>query len=81
VTPALSTATVSTAGLLPIADVPLRYRLATLCHTVTAGDPTLFAYWRFDDGNGTVAIDEEGHYSGTFGAWTTEPLWVPSSAF
>ena len=54
---------------------------ANMSQVVSAGDPTLFAYWRFDDGTGTTALDEEGHYSGGFGVWTTSPLWVPSSAF
>jgi hypothetical protein len=53
----------------------------TMSHTVSAGDPTLFAYWRFDDGTGTTAIDEEGHYPGGFPVGFPDPLWVPSSAF
>jgi hypothetical protein len=52
-----------------------------MSQTVSAGDPTLFAYWRFDDGAGTLATDLKGHYPGVFGGASTLPLWVPSSAF
>lgn len=51
---------------------------ANMSHTVSPSDPSLLAYWRFDDGAGTTASDEESHHPGTL---VTGPQWVVSTAF
>jgi hypothetical protein len=51
---------------------------ANMSHTVTPSDPSLLAYWRFDDGAGGTANDEEGHHPGSL---VTGPVWVVSTAF
>jgi hypothetical protein len=51
---------------------------ANMSHTVSPSDPSLLAYWRFDDGTGGTASDEEGHYPASLVAG---PQWVVSTAF
>jgi hypothetical protein len=51
---------------------------ANMAHTVSPSDPGLLAYWRFDDGTGTIASDEENLYPGTLVAG---PVWVAQTAF
>ena len=50
----------------------------TMSTTVPPSSAGLFAYWRFDDGAGTTAADEEGGHPGTLVA---NPAWVKSTAF
>jgi hypothetical protein len=51
---------------------------AAMDETINPSDATLVSYWRFDDGSGLTASDEEGRYPGTLVAG---PVWVPSTAF
>ena len=51
---------------------------ASISTTVTPADSMLLAYWRFDDGSGLTASDEEGKYPGTLVAG---PVWIVSTAF
>lgn len=51
---------------------------ANMSQTVSPSDPGLLAYWRFDDGAGLVASDEENLYPGTL---VDGPVWVVSTAF
>ena len=51
---------------------------ATMNETVDPSDSTLLSYWRFDDGSGLAASDEEGRYPGTLVAG---PVWVTLTAF
>jgi hypothetical protein len=46
--------------------------------TVPPTSPTLFAYWRFDEGSGSKANDQETGYPGTL---VSNPTWVMSTAF
>ena len=40
-----------------------------------AADPDLAAYWKFDDGSGTTAVDSSGN--GNDGVFVGDPQWVP----
>lgn len=51
----------------------------TMSATVPPATPGLYAYWRFDEGTGTIAADEESDaHPGTL---VSSPEWVASTAF
>ncbi len=51
---------------------------STMSETVSPTRPSLADYWRFDDGSGLAALDEEGRYPGTL---VGGPVWVVLTAF
>ncbi len=48
--------------------------LLTLAVCAQAQDPDLLAWWKFDDGTGTVAVDSSGN--GNDGVFIQDPEWV-----
>jgi len=50
----------------------------TMSTEIPATSPNLFAYWRFDEGTGQTAGDDETGYPGTL---VNNPTWVTSTAF
>jgi len=52
--------------------------VANMTRTVSPSAPGLLAYWRFDEGAGTLAGDEEGSHPGTM---VGPARWVTSTAF
>ncbi|HUU16613.1 MAG TPA: hypothetical protein VMW72_05645, partial [Sedimentisphaerales bacterium] len=46
-----------------------------LTSVAKAADPDLAAYWKFDDGSGTTALDSSGN--GNDGVFVGDPKWVP----
>ncbi len=46
-----------------------------LTSVANAADPDLAAYWKFDDGSGTIAFDSSGN--GNDGVFVGDPKWVP----
>jgi hypothetical protein len=50
----------------------------TMSTEIPASSTGLFAYWRFDEGTGQSAGDEETGYPGTL---VSNPTWVKSTAF
>jgi hypothetical protein len=51
---------------------------STMSTTVSPATTGLASYWRFDEGTGNTAFDEEKAYAGTLVA---SPTWVVSTAF
>jgi hypothetical protein len=51
---------------------------STMSTTVPPTSAGLAAYWRFDDGSGNTASDQENAYAGTL---VSNPTWVVSTAF
>jgi hypothetical protein len=45
-----------------------------LANSANAADPDLAAYWKFDDGSGTTALDSSGN--GNDGVFVGDPKWV-----
>jgi hypothetical protein len=50
----------------------------TMSTTVPPSTTSLFACWRFDEGTGLAAADQETGYPGTL---VGNPMWVTSTAF
>ncbi len=48
--------------------------LLTLAACTQAQDPDLLAWWKFDDGTGTIAVDSSGN--GNDGLFIQDPDWV-----
>ncbi len=46
-----------------------------LTSVAKAADPDLVAYWKFDEGSGTTAVDSTGN--GNDGIFVGDPKWVP----
>src|SRR5206468_8362897 len=51
---------------------------ANMNHRLTGSEAYLLAYWAFDEGVGTTALDSTGH--GLNGALVNGPTWVNSTA-
>ncbi len=51
---------------------------STMSTTVSPATPGLASYWRFDEGTGNTAFDQEKAYAGTL---VQSPTWVVSTAF
>jgi len=43
-------------------------------HAIPVTDPSLIGWWKFDEGSGTIALDNSGH--GNHGTFTGDPQWV-----
>ncbi|HSQ62697.1 MAG TPA: LamG domain-containing protein [Polyangiaceae bacterium] len=51
---------------------------STMSTTVPPASAGLASYWRFDEGSGNTAFDQENAYTGTL---VSSPTWVVSTAF
>ncbi len=55
------------------------YGVQLVATAPATGDPSLIAYWRFDEGAGTVAQDDSG--TGKTGTLVNSPVWTMAGRF